>query len=301
MTLTCKGLPAEWLTGWLAAIGITKLEPRIELSWTPGAKPRAVLSGTVDIVGSLLASWPSEERIQDMPIATEWEDTATMDKFNVPVEVFQERVQASLQHRDAWTLSSTMTDLFVHEKKKVKLTSNSRFNVRKGGGGTIYPRLVKLTQNLDISKARIQASLNGTGQHVSAYGLGFDLPSLYLSDTVISAGQTDPAISILAFFGLSLFPCGGNGVPEPKKNAGKSRRNNLFTRGWGNDKDGQFAFFWPAWSKPLDYYAIDALLSLWDPGRKDEWELLGITQALQTVPFVAEGSDRRIGYGSRKI
>ena len=30
----CPGLPASWVNGWLAAVGVTVLDSRIRLHWT---------------------------------------------------------------------------------------------------------------------------------------------------------------------------------------------------------------------------------------------------------------------------
>ena len=32
--VTCPGLPASWINGWLAAVGATVLDSRIRLHWT---------------------------------------------------------------------------------------------------------------------------------------------------------------------------------------------------------------------------------------------------------------------------
>jgi len=46
----CPGLPASWLNGWLAAIGLLVLEPRLRLSWTSDPSPVAVLGVDGDIL-----------------------------------------------------------------------------------------------------------------------------------------------------------------------------------------------------------------------------------------------------------
>ena len=49
--VTCAGLPASWLNGWLAAVGATVLDARIRLRWTTGGTPLAVLSAS-DVNGN---------------------------------------------------------------------------------------------------------------------------------------------------------------------------------------------------------------------------------------------------------
>ena len=50
-SLECPGLPAEWVNGWLAAVGTTVLDPEIQLSWTPDRSAIAVLHHPVERTG----------------------------------------------------------------------------------------------------------------------------------------------------------------------------------------------------------------------------------------------------------
>ena len=36
----CPGLPAEWINGWLAAVGTTVLDSELRLSWTMDPSPQ---------------------------------------------------------------------------------------------------------------------------------------------------------------------------------------------------------------------------------------------------------------------
>ena len=43
--VTCPGVPASWINGWLAAVGATMLDSRIRLQWTADRTPVAVPLG----------------------------------------------------------------------------------------------------------------------------------------------------------------------------------------------------------------------------------------------------------------
>ena len=71
--LTCPGLPADWINGWLAAVGATVLDTRLRLHWTTDGAPLAVLSAAeIDPVDALCESWPDMAQLSDMPIAEKW-------------------------------------------------------------------------------------------------------------------------------------------------------------------------------------------------------------------------------------
>ena len=57
--VTCPGLPGAWVNGWLAAVGATVLDARVQLHWTTDGAPLAMLSASeVDPVAALVESWP---------------------------------------------------------------------------------------------------------------------------------------------------------------------------------------------------------------------------------------------------
>lgn len=68
--VTCPGLSANWVNGWLAAVGITVLEPSLRLHWSPDATPVAVVSSPdADPVDSLVTAWPGSAMLADLPVA----------------------------------------------------------------------------------------------------------------------------------------------------------------------------------------------------------------------------------------
>ena len=207
--VTCPGLPAEWINGWLAAVGATVLDARIRLHWTTDGTPLAVLSAAgTDPVEALVESWPDMELLSDLPLAENWKETGKVQR-KVPVEAFVERARAARGHRYSWTLSSTMTDLCVDKNGEI---AHAPFD--PAGPGSIkwmHHRLMKLHEQLEPSAARIRDSLAGRAIRIQGNGLGFDQTRLgSMSDE--TAKWIDPVVEELAFFGLALLPVRGPGT-----------------------------------------------------------------------------------------
>ena len=170
--VTCPGLPADWINGWLAAVGATVLDARIRLHWTTDGAPFAVLSAAAgDPVNCLVESWPDTALLSDLPIGEDWKGAGTVRR-KVPVEAFVTRARAARSHRYSWTLSSTMTDLCVDENGEV---AHAPFD--PAGPGTIkwlHHRLMKIHEQVEPSVARIRDSFAGQAVRVKDNGLGFD-------------------------------------------------------------------------------------------------------------------------------
>ena len=165
--LTCRGLPAAWINGWLAAVGATVLDTRLRLHWTTDGAPLAVLSAAViDPVDALCGSWPDGALLSDLPIAEEWKGAGVVRR-RVPVEAFVTRARAARGHPCSWTLSSTVTDLSVDENGEV---AHAPFD--PAGPGTIkwlHHRLMKLHEKVEPSVARVRASLAGQAIRVASH------------------------------------------------------------------------------------------------------------------------------------
>ena len=279
-SLTCPGLSAAWLNGWLAAVGVTVLHAGMRLHWTEDQTPVAVFSTDEgDPLDALEASWPDRELLDELPIAENWGGTGPMNR-KVPVDMFAARVQAARGHPNAWVLSSTMTDLIVDREGEV---AHAPFD--PVGPGTIkwlHHRLLKVHAHVTAPRQQIGDSLAGLSVRVKDNGLGFDVNRLgSLADT--SGKWVDPVVEALAFFGLAFFPVRGRGS-DLRLGRTSSRE---VQRGWrsttGNRKDRRFV--WPAWSQPLDHAGIDALLDVWQPHSRAQWGRTGIHAAWQSVRF----------------
>ena len=281
MELACAGIPAAWINGWLAAVGATVLDSRIRLHWSTDSN-RAVLSAVdVDPLEALVASWPSEEQLSDLPIAERWHQAGTLRR-KVGVDSFTERVRAARGHPQSWALSSTMTDLCVDGNGEV---AHAPFD--PAGPGTIrwlHHRLTRVSRHTTVpSPGRIRASLMGEAVRVHDNGLGFDQTRLG-SQSDDSDRWTDPVVELLAFFGLAILPMRGRGSDGRLERfaLGDERQ-----KGWQRARDsrGPRRFHWPAWGHPLDADGIDALMDLWNPTRRSQWPLVGVHVAWRTVAF----------------
>ena len=296
----CVGLPASWVNGWLAAVGCTVLHPEIRLHWTEDGAPAAVLSAAkLDPVQAIVDAWPDQAMLDDLPIANEWRGAGVLER-RVPVAEFVKRVRAARHHVHSWTLSSTLTDLYVDKAGEV---SHGPFDPT--GPGTIkwlHNRLVKAHRCVKTPSVEIPRSLSGRPVRVEHNGLGFDQARLgSLADK--SAPWTDPVVEVLAFFGLSILPVRGRGVDE--RQHGKWREAQI-QRGWKVPRTStsrtECRFYWPAWRQPLCTAGIDALLDAWDPQRRKRWSRFGVHAGWRSVRYKGRGkSDRTNAIGAERI
>ena len=284
---TCPGLPASWVNAWLAAIGVTVLAPSVRLHWTAEAAPVAVLSSAdLDPVEALVAAWPDEAFLRELPLAESWNGAGVLER-KVSVEQFVARVGKARGHPFAWTLSSTMTDLSIDKNGEV-----AHAPLDPAGPGTtkwLHFRLLR-THELagPVSEERLRDSLLGQADRVKSNGLGFDCTRLgSLADA--SDPWIEPVVELLAFFGLAVFPVRGLGVDRRLSRLGDPDERQ---RGWrkapGSNEPRRLV--WPAWRQPLDAAGVDALLDGWNPWRKQTWSALGVHAAWRSVRYRCRGS-----------
>lgn len=298
--LDCGGLRADSVLAWLAAVGATVLDTRLRLHWTVEATPFAVLSSDdVDPLDALLGAWPDSTLLNDMPIAERWRQADAIRR-KVSVDSFRERARMARTHPYSWTLSSTMTDLWISIDGEV---AHGPFD--PSGPGTIkwlHHRLLKLHKTLVPSAERLRDSLLGQAARVQDNGLGFDHARLgSLADKTQT--WTDPVVETLAFYGLALLPVRGDGIDE--RLGRRPRKDGHSQRGWLSFDSHARHFAWPAWHQPLDNAGIDALLDAWRPersGRSGDWKLLGIHAAWRSIAYEAQSSsDPTKAYGSERL
>lgn len=298
--VTCKGMPAFWINGWLAAVGATVLDVRIRLHWTV-TDNLAVLSATgCDPVDVLIGSWPDEKMLSELPIASDWKGAGKLER-KVNVTSFQQRARAARTHLHSWTLSSTMTDLSVDKNGEV---AHAPFD--PPGPGTVkwmHHRLSQVHRHVsEPSAKRILDSLAGEARRVRDNGLGFDQARIG-SQADETEPWTDPVAEVMAFFGLALLPMRGPGVDSRlQRNAsgvGIGRQ-----RGWWKPPGHRSAhrFQWPAWGQPLDRDGIDALLDAWSPGKMSQWPTLGVHAGWRSAAFKPNSaSDPTRAYGAERL
>lgn len=298
--LVCPGLPGHWINGWLAAVGATVLDPRLQLRWTEGSAKTAVLASSDGLPVDVLASaWPNESALRDLPLAEVWRGAAPLSPGGrrVSAESFAQRARAARSHASSWTLSSTMTDLAV---ARDGLVGHAPFD--PAGPGKVkwlHHRLVKLCGHIPSSRigAFIAESLAGEAVRVKDNGLGFDHARLgSAADT--SGNLVDPVIEVLAFFGLALLPVRGLGIDG---RISRLRPPDAIQRGWSRTGDNR-AFHWPAWHAPLGAPAIDALLDAWQPDRRASWRPYGVHAGWRTVAYTPRSAaDPTRGFASEQL
>ncbi|WP_420621607.1 hypothetical protein [Candidatus Poriferisodalis sp.] len=299
--LECPGLPASWLNAWLAAVGTTVLVPNLRLSWTESPSPHAVLvcDGDINPVDAVVESWPDSDRIGDMPIAEDWRSCEPTVP-NIPLPIFRERASKGRGHKDAWSLSSTYTDMHVDASKpESMIVARSKLApAAPGSNRTIHFRLARVHGLVGDLRDRVAATLAGEARRVNANGLGFDVTRITaLGDA--SDKRVDPVIEVLAFFGLALFPIRGSG--SQRSGAREGVLSFARQRGWNAADDDVPRMTWPAWSSPVAKSGIDALLDAWNPYRLDTWRRMGVHAAWKSVEFIWQGKDQTRGIGSEAL
>lgn len=297
-SVTCPGLPAHWINGWLAAVGITVLDPRIRLHWTTDGSPVAVLSTQeIDPIAAVVESWPDDALLKNLPIAENWNDASQLQR-KVAAETFAERAAASRGEPYSWALSSTMTDLCIDEDGKV---AHAPFDpTGTGPMKWLHHRLVKTHEQVAFSVKRLEDSLAGRAARIKSAGLGFDLTRLgALPDD--TSQWIDPVVEVLAFFSLFVLPVRGDGTDQfPSRSPAARARQRGWRRMPGSGRDR--CFVWPAWRQLLDCDGVDALLDVWRPTQKDEWPRSGVHAAWRSIEFKRKGSsDVTKAFGSERL
>jgi hypothetical protein len=275
------GLPANWLNGWLAAVGVTVLVPDVRLSWTDDPVPLARFRHANDVP---LAQRIGMVLLDDAGLAALV--LASLSR-RVTLKSYQDAAESSRSLADT-SLSSSVTDL-VADGLIGEVDLHGQFDPPAPRGTTLLTRARDCRRLMGSGPAgRIANTLAGTGVRERANGLGFDIrriPSGVQPDADV---MVDPVIECLCFAALRLFPVRGDGAVVRQ-------------RGWTAPASQRGAFKWPVWSEPLDVWGIDALLDRFYAGARD-LHLFGLVGAFATVPFQRRGSsDVTRGYGSERI
>lgn len=298
------GLPADWLNGWLAALGVVVLVRTVRLSWTSDPTPIARFTSEDDdsIADQVAHALPDLEALETLAIARMHPGAADEMKRNVDLRTYRERARLSRANSQGpigdFSLSLSVTDL-VHDPKWKKDEENlphSPFDPPAPRGVTLFERLRGCRVEIENEKGGVSAavsrSLAGDGRRIASNGLGFDARRLVSGVQSRFEGKvfTDPVVELLCFYGLSLFPLRGNGRRER-------------TRGWSAPSSRRGSFTWPTWSPELDAWGIDALLDRFHgeahfaPLRR-----IGVTGAFQSVPYQRKGEmDQTRAYASEPL
>jgi len=269
----CPGLPADWLNAWLAAVGVTVLVPEARLGWSDDPVPLARFESPTDITHLVATAWPNEQRLTRMPIAEHHPEASRPMGRQVDLDTWHERAPIARRDPDGWTLSSTVTDLAVGRTGMLLHAP-----LDPPGPGTIkwlHHRLTKTAGFVPDPDSVLGLSFDGTAGRVNDNGLGFD--GRRFGATADSAKKrVDPAIEVLAFFGLALLTVRGDGR---EGDAVRARQ-----RGWG-ERSGRTVFRYPVWEQALDRWAIDSILDCWGGLAREGQSRLGVHRTFETVAY----------------
>lgn len=244
------GLAADWLNGWLAAIGVTALVPGVRLSWTEGGTPHAVFytDQQPNLAEAIAEALPTPGSLSNLPIARTLPTAHHEFGRRVSLATFRERAGVE-RNLSSGVLAASASDLSANAK--LGELEHGPFDPPVPADRTLWQRAFTCAEAV-MGKGlsgRVWDTLSGYGERQRLNGLGFDARRLPGGTHPVgdSGVYVDPIIELLAFGALPLFPVRGNGTRI---------RQRLWTA--SNTKRGSFE--WIAWAPALDRWGIDALL-----------------------------------------
>ena len=244
------GLPADWLNGWLAAIGVTVLIPGARLRWTDDGVPSALFETDepVDLAKRVEDALPTSQTLTRSAIARTLPRMEHDFSRNVTLAAFRERAGVERRNGEG-ILAASVSDLSA-ELKPDNL-EHGAFDPPAPRGETLWSRATACARALataDLAE-RVRDTFEGSGRREALNGLGFDARRFPAGMHAARDVYADPVVELLAFAALPLFPTRGDG-----------RR--IRQRRWTDSSTRRGAFQWIAWRPALDRWAIDALLDL---------------------------------------
>lgn len=278
------GLPANWLNGWLAAVGVTALLPEVRLSWSTDVTPLAVLDhrDEAPLAEQIASALPDKAALQQLALAA-LSRKATLHDFHKAARKARAKREPSA--------AASLTDLVSDRKLDKDGLPHGAFDPPAPHGATLVERAIACRQLLAPDPAkRIRDTLAGTALREPVNGLGFDIRRIPSGVQPSADVMADPVVECLCFSALELFPVRGDGQRQ-------------LQRGWTKGGSQRAAFAWPVWSGPLDMWGIDALLDRFyaDLSGDGIRRLYGVTCAFVSVPYRGKGqSDVTRGYGSER-
>lgn len=283
------GLAADWLSGWLAAVGVTVLLPEVRLSWSDDVVPLAVFhhSAASPLAELIAAELPDRVALERLVLMT----PRPLPR-HVDLETYRAAAERSRERGDL-SLAFSVTDLISGSSFSAENLPHGGFDPPAPQGTTLASRVLSCRALLDREPnlaTYVATSLDGSSIRRPNNGLGFDIRRIAAAVQPEAHVMVDPVVESLCFQALSHFPVRGNG-------------SRILQRGWVDTETTRGAFTWPTWCAPLDCWGIDALLDQFhggEPGRVNV--SLGVSGAFASVPYRAKSKlDSTRGYGSERI
>ena len=268
--LVARGWSANWLVGYLAAIGAAS-RTGATLRFTRSALPVAVLSFDEEVedpTTTLCEALITRPELDRMIIARTGLDEVGEFPRKPTLAQYRERSHLSRSIGDRM-LGATVTDLTA----EVDELAHAPFDAAVPKGITLWERAVSCRELVppDV-RAAVAASLEGRAKRVSTNGLGLDARRITIATAPNSGKLVDPIAELFALEALPLFPARGDG--------GKS----AVVRGWRGGQTRRHAFTWPVWETPMHLPTIDALLDQFlnrrpaGLSRRRSYEAVGVTK-----------------------
>ena len=261
----CPGWTADWLTGWLAAVGTTVMVPGMKLSWKgAGNATRAVLHHPdSDPLEALAQHWPDGNQFDALP----WPRSGKTEQGveygfgKLSPNDFARYAQKALTHCPdvQWASAALYTDTKL-DRDGMCLPSQWGFVARgRDPHESVRCCLAAVTEN----KQRIALSAEGTPDRpvkkrpdwgrkpaLFVFGLQNDYRRLIYGRAELGQGGVDFAAEALSFYGFGVL--------------GPVTIHNKVAKVTGEHRhDGESRLYIPAWSEPLDRYAVAALMGYW--------------------------------------
>lgn len=265
--ITADAWTADWLVGWLAAIGVTYRCRNAALSWSDESSPRALIHGVT--IETLRAAFPTREEICSISVSDALSDGSELPR-NPSHAQYAHRAQLARENQDLF-LGVISSDI---GSSGAEVKHHSPFNVPDGSGRTFGSRVRKTYE--DAIKVDLESSLNGFGRVGKSQGLGFDLRRIQ-PKPVPTKAFTDPCAEIFALYGILAFSQVGNS-----------------TRGWLRPQSHLGAFKWATWDPPLRWHGIDALLSEFHSN--SHAAAATVRRQFQSLAYQAQGAENTRGY-----
>ncbi len=274
--LEAPGLSADWLNGWLAAIGATVVVPGLRLAWSSDAAPwaRFRLPAGGDVVEAITTALPTERGLEELAISRRSEGHEEFPR-KVSLTAFQDRA-AIERTRLGGHLAASVSDLLTEKRYNPDDLDHGAFDPPVPQGITLWERAFACCAALpaDIRLDRVRQTLAGPGHRIRGNGLGFDhrrLPTSVQGPGDVGDVHVDPVVELLAFSALVLFPTRGDGRA-------------VHQRGWTASPLRHRGFIWWAWRPFLDRWAVDAFMDVADRGGPHVVARYGV------VPYQPAGS-----------